>query len=469
MNTTHILIRPGGAHLTRTSLLNMKWTITKAMGLVIISATIISLLLGSPIAYLKQWVFETGVFDLLGNQLRLMIETYFTLIVNTLILILFLSIGLKKIVINPLNKMIDKIETMSEGEQIDLTERVDISSSNEIGRLADSYNRLIDHLEAVITAVRTSTDQTATSSESMVAAVRQIDAIASEISTTSDKVAKEAYTGTKAMQDTTEALLEMSSLIQIAGNKAEKSSLNSKSTLSSAEAGKNKVEDVLGRMDGIQRRTEATKQHIDELDHYTKQIHQIVDVITSISEQTNLLALNASIEAARAGDAGKGFAVVADEVRKLAEQSNKEAVQVTEVARHITKTTEGVVGRMDANAYEVEEGVGAAREAGKALNDILSSVETNVAEIENITDITNEEIATSDKILKLIESLSTFVDNTATNADQVSTAVEETASSVRGISEQTGELLSSSNGLKKTISSFHTHSDEGADPHARTS
>ena len=103
--------------------------------------------------------------------------------------------------------------------------------------------------------------------------------------------------------------------------------------------------DLLLKMDNIKSAVGESSNVIMELDDKSKQIEEIVSLITSIADQTNLLALNAAIEAARAGEHGRGFAVVADEVRKLTEDSGNAAKEIAKLINYIQTGTQNAVSQ----------------------------------------------------------------------------------------------------------------------------
>lgn len=356
-------------------------------------------------------------------------------------------------IINPVRKLQEAMESAGNG---DLSVSTDIRSKDELGELSDSFNTMIGNQLMIIKQVRSASDELAASSEEMAASTEEVTTASNEVAANTQQLAKDAEAGNESVTESSQALLELSSLIQIAKNKASSADEHSQLTLESANEGKETVSDVIQRMENIKNRTEETKTHISTLEHYSKEITTITDTITDIAEQTNLLALNAAIEAARAGEAGKGFAVVADEVRKLAEQSNQGAAKVAALIRKVTETTSNTVTATDQSRVEVDEGVIAVKKAGEALEKILNAVKETVQEVNGIVEVTDNEVATSEKIIELINSLATFIEDTAANAEEVSASTEETSAAMETIAASTEEISSMALELKTSIDKFKT-------------
>lgn len=437
-------------------------SISKKLAILIICATIFSLLMGTPIAYIKQLIFSLGFLNILGDQIVVLLETYFTLIMNTLILIGFVIFGIKRFVIKPIHEIMNTLDEI-QGEQLDLTKKVHINTNDEMKYLADSINYLTQNLSRVIKNVRDTSLEVSSSTEQNAASIEEVTAVAKEISSNSHELASDAHDGNKSVTEVSQSLIELSSLVQIAKDNANSAEENSMNTLGIAKQGKEKTSDVVNRMNIIQEKTDKSSLHITELEKYSKEITAVIDTISDIAEQTNLLALNAAIEASRAGEAGKGFAVVAEEVRKLAEQSNDGAKKVDELIQKVQKTTEMTVTVNEESKNEVDEGVSAVHAAETSLEEILHAVQNTVNDIREIVSVTDEEVATSNKIVELIDELGTFIETTDKRAQEAAASTQETTASMDELAVSTEQINNLTNNLHKSINVFRIDQEENND------
>ena len=229
-------------------------------------------------------------------------------------------------------------------------------TSDVLGSVVDAINVMVEELATLIEGVREAAQQVLTSSSEMMGTM---EATAGGAQTQS----REAV----AVSDTMEALTR--SMRQVAEN-AEQSATSADLTLESAQKGEHAVRASLSGMQKIRGEVQGISKKVKNLADRSLEISEIVTTIEDISSQTNLLALNAAIEAAGAGEAGLRFAVVAEEVRKLAERSGKAAKDIVLLIKSVQTETQQAVVAMEEGTREVEAGYRVTVEAGERLRRI---------------------------------------------------------------------------------------------------
>lgn len=373
--------------------------------------------------------------------------------ISVLVLILgvTVSILLTRMIHNPIAELTEIANQYAQG---DLRNLVKVKTSDEIGQLADSLRAMHHNFVEMITNIRSASDHLAAASEEMAASTEEVTAASEEISKSMEGLAGEAEKGNSSMLEASQTLVQLSSLIQMAKAKADYTCQNSENTLLAAENGRIKVDESVTKMGNIKEQTENSSQIIGELSDYSKQISQIIDTITNLAKQTNLLALNAAIEAARAGEHGRGFAVVAEEVRKLAEQSDQGAQEITTLVKKITEKTYVAVNAMAQNVSEVEYGVATVNEAGLALDRILQAVKQTTLETREIGNLTSEEVANSEQVVRLIDHLATVIETVAAHGEEVSASAEEQSATMQTVAASAEETSAMAEQLKNSIDKF---------------
>jgi methyl-accepting chemotaxis protein len=166
----------------------------------------------------------------------------------------------------------------------------------------------------------------------------------------------------------------------------------------------------MAQMEEIRKASMESATAIKELDNKSKQIGEIVSLITNIADQTNLLALNAAIEAARAGEHGRGFAVVADEVRKLAEESRDAAKEISRLISQIQHDTGVVVGSVERGNITVASGVEALNETVGAMKEIVQGAIKTAEMVQEIAAAAQEQSASIEQITASVEEITSISD-----------------------------------------------------------
>ncbi|HWO96539.1 MAG TPA: methyl-accepting chemotaxis protein [Bacillus sp. (in: firmicutes)] len=318
-------------------------------------------------------------------------------------------------------------------------EDIEVKSNDEVGDLTRTLNTMTANLKEMISTLTVTSSSLAKNAEGTSVSIDEINSALQQVSNSMEEVAADTLQGTEHAAEAATALSNLASSIQAAKEKANDSARNSKETMATAQLGQRKVNEIFENMHEIKSATLDTEQTIKELSSYANEIQKITETINGIAAQTNLLALNASIEAARAGEHGKGFAVVASEVRNLAEQSNQEVAEVEKLVKKITNSIGETVHSIQQSRQSVQKGEQTVHETGAALEKILEAVSNTVDEINHISVLTNEEAATSDKIVQLIQSLSRSIANMAANTEEISAAAVETSAAIDKVANRSHE------------------------------
>ncbi|HEX9022390.1 MAG TPA: methyl-accepting chemotaxis protein [Geobacteraceae bacterium] len=329
---------------------------------------------------------------------------------STLALCLWLAAGFYFSLHDSLAEILAGIERVANG---DLATPVRLKSRDEMGKIADNFNRMTAGTEKLI--------------KSMQNAVLELTEKSRKLFSGSENMSKNTGEVAGQSQSVATASEEMAATANDIAHNCCAAAEGAKQAHESAVSGAGVVQDTVAGMQRIAGKVRATAGTIESLGTRSDQIGEIIGTIEDIADQTNLLALNAAIEAARAGDMGRGFAVVADEVRALAERTTRATREIGEMIKTIQAETRGAVSSMEEALAEVERGSEDAGRSGTALEEILGEIQQVNGQVAQIATAAEEQTATAAEIANYIQNITTVMHGSAELAATGTQAADELA------------------------------------------
>jgi methyl-accepting chemotaxis protein len=376
--------------------------------------------------------------------------------------------------LSPLRKMVEALNTIS--TDWDLTRRLDVRQTDEIGTLADFFNLTFEKIKEMLKGIRRQTFSLSDTGDELSATMNRtaeaIQAINATILNMRGRVTVQAdgvQSAAGAMDRIMERLEKLNGHIAVQSDSVAQSSSAIEEMLANIHS---VTETLIRNTANINSLAESSEigrtdlqkvsADIQEIARESEGLLQINSVMQNIASQTNLLSMNAAIEAAHAGESGKGFAVVADEIRKLAENSGEQSKTISAVLKKIkasidtiTKSTGVVLERFGAIEQEVktvsdqetrirnameEQEVGSRHilEAVTQLNAVTDLVRTASADM---TTETGEVLKQSAELKRISGEVSGGMDEMNASAEQINSAVNR-VNEIRGENEQNITALS---------------------------
>ena len=367
-------------------------------------------------------------FNLMAKQLQESIEGWQerTLDLDQLLKQQNLSEQEQRIAKEKLEQQVRELETkLTLVNQGDLTIQASVTN-DELGKVASSYNSMVESLRKIVVQVKTATQAVAQTTNHSENAIQNLSVGASKQTEEINAVLAKIQAMAESMQTVALSAEQAETIIKQASAKV--------------QAGDAAINAAVDKIVVLGQTTLENKEQVKRLGKASRKISKAVELIRKIALQTNVLAVNTSIEAARAGEEGLGFTVVADEVQSLAAQSAQTATEIEKLVLEMQTETNKVIQAMEDSNKQVMAGSQQVEETRAALQQITVASQQINQLVEAVNHVAREQSQTSQVVTETIQEVAAIAQENCNNATEVSTSFQELLAVAQELQTSVGQF-----------------------------
>ncbi len=326
-------------------------------------------------------------------------------------------------------KLVSEVSGVGEG---DLRVQAEVTA-DALGVLADSFNYMVEELGSLVVHVKMVAHEVENSTVGIL-----------------DRMSQLVETGDIQINQIAEAAIEVEHMADSSHQVADRAQILynvAHEARQNAQSGREAVQQAVEGMGRIHENVQTTSNQVQLLGERSREINNIVDVISNIAHQTNRLALDAAIQAAMAGENGKGFGAVAADIRRLAERAKDQAGMIARIVRSVREDIGAAAVAMQDTERETSAGARLTQEAGTALESIFTAVEHQARAIENINQMATQQLQSSSAVVQIMHG--------------VSESTQQSSASTRAASQNMERLARLVEQLRASVEAFKLRENQG--------
>jgi len=329
-----------------------------------------------------------------------------------------------------------------------------VRNKDEIGDLAENFNRMKRQLKSLVAQVTASTDNVSESSRSLQQSIGETTQAGKSIAEATQQITSGIESQAQSTNQSAKAMEEMAFGIQRIADTASTTYEASVQSVDEAKAGQSLIRESIDKMHAVEQVMRQIVTVMQNLNQRSNEISNIVTVISGIANQTSLLSLNASIEAARAGEAGRGFAVVAREVQQLSEMSKASAQDISKLVQQVQLDIEAATQTTVVSIQEFEQGLTVVEQTGTAFDKIVGSAMSVAEQAQEASAAAEELSANSEQVYAALQELNNIARKTAESSESISSLTEEQIAMMEQIHHESESLNEMAESLRVMINQF---------------